>query len=256
MEEDLVKIAVCIKRVPDTETKIKIRENKTGIDASGVNFVLNPYDEYAVEEAIRLKEKGKATEIAVLCYGPAEASKEIRTALAMGADSGILIKDAAASEKSPDAVAAVLAAALKGIPFDLLLFGKQAIDDDASGVGPMVAARLKIPVVSFINKLDLQDGKVVARRDVEGGTEIFETKLPCAFTAQKGLNEPRLPALKGIMKAKKMPIQELAPAAVANKVEVVQLQLPPPRAGGKVLGEGEAVVPELVRRLRVEAKVL
>ena len=249
-------IAVCIKRVPDTETKIKIRDDKTGIDAAGVNFVLNPYDEYAVEEAIRLKEKGKATEVAVLCYGPAEASKEIRTALAMGADRGILIKDDKAGEKSPDAVAAVLAAALKGIPFDLLLFGKQAIDDDAAGVGPLVAARLKIPVVSFINRLEIQDGKAVARRDVEGGTEVFEAKLPCAFTAQKGLNEPRLPALKGIMKAKKMAIQELVPAAAANKVQVVQLQLPPPRSGGKVLGEGEGAVPELVRRLREEAKVL
>jgi electron transfer flavoprotein beta subunit len=251
-----MKIMVCIKRVPDTETKIKIRDDKTGIDPAGVNFVLNPYDEYAVEEAIRLKEKGKATEVAVLCYGPAEASKEIRTALAMGADRGILIKDEKAGEKTPDAVAAVLAAALQGMKFDLLLFGKQAIDDDAAGVGPLVAARLKLPVVSFINKLEIQDGKAVARRDVEGGVETYAAKLPCALTAQKGLNEPRLPALKGIMKAKKMPIEELAPAAAAGKVKIVELKLPPARSGGKVLGEGEAVVPELVKRLREEAKVL
>jgi electron transfer flavoprotein beta subunit len=249
-------VVVCIKRVPDTETKIKVRDDKTGIDPVGVNFVLNPYDEYAVEEAIRLKEKGKATEVAVLCFGPAEATKEIRTALAMGADKGILIKDDKAGEKSPDAVAAILAAALRGMKFDLLLFGKQAIDDDAAGVGPLVAARLRIPAVSFINQLELQDGKVTVRRDVEGGTETYAAKLPCALTAQKGLNEPRLPALKGIMKAKKMPIQELQPAAAANKVKIVQLQLPPARTGGKVLGEGEAVVPELVKRLREEAKVL
>jgi len=251
-----MKIIVCVKRVPDSETRIKIREDGKGIDPSGVNFVLNPYDEYAVEEAIRIKEKDKETQITVICYGVGESTKEIRTALAMGADDGILIKDDGAGDRTPGAVAEILSAAIKGREFDLVLFGKQAIDDDTSGVGPMVASRLKLPVVCFINALDLQGDKAVAKRDVEGGVETLEVKLPALFTAQKGLNEPRLPALRGIMKAKKKKIEELAPAEVSARVEVLKMELPPERAGGKIVGEGPEAVVELVRLLKEEAKVL
>ncbi|MHC5081701.1 MAG: electron transfer flavoprotein subunit beta/FixA family protein [Planctomycetota bacterium] len=251
-----MKIIVCIKRVPDTETKIKIREDGVGIDSAGVNFVLNPYDEFAVEEAIQIKEKDKSSEITVLCYGVGESTKEIRTALAMGCDTGILIKDDSAPDRTPEVVSHVLAEALKGREFDLLLFGKQAIDDDTAGVGAMVAARLNLPVVSFINALEFQGEKAVARRDVEGGTETYEVKLPAVFTAQKGLNEPRLPALKGIMKAKKKKIEELQPAGGEARVAVVKLEMPTGRSGGKIVGEGPEAVPELVRLLKEEAKVL
>ena len=251
-----MKIIVCVKRVPDSETRIKIREDGKGIDSSGVNFVMNPYDEYAVEEAIRIKEKDKETHISVICYGVGESTKEIRTALAMGADDGILIKDDGAGDRTPGAVAEILSAAILGREFDLVLFGKQAIDDDTSGVGPMVASRLKLPVVCFINALDLQGDKAVAKRDVEGGVETLEAKLPAVFTAQKGLNEPRLPALKGIMKAKKKKIEELAPAEVSARVEVLKMELPSERAGGRIVGEGPEAVVELVRLLKEEAKVL
>ncbi|MHC4601445.1 MAG: electron transfer flavoprotein subunit beta/FixA family protein [Planctomycetota bacterium] len=251
-----MKIVVCVKRVPDTETRVKVAEDGLGIDPAGVSFVLNPYDEYAVEEAIRIKEKDKETEITVLCLGVGESTKEIRTALAMGCDTGVLIKDDAGPSRTPEEVAGILASALKGMEFDLLLFGKQAVDDDAAGVGTMVASRLGLPVVSFINGLELDGGKAVAKRDVEGGVETFELPLPAAFTASKGLNEPRLPALKGIMKAKKKKIAELTPAGGEVKTRIVKLELPAGRSGGKIVGEGPEAVPELVRLLKEEAKVL
>lgn len=251
-----MKIIVCIKRVPDTETRIKIRADGAGIDPAGVNFVLNPYDEYAVEEAIRIKEKDPSTTITALCLGPSDATKEIRTAIAMGCDTGVLIKDEKASERSSDSAAAVLAAALKSMPFDLLLFGKQAVDDDAAAVGPMVAARLGLPVASAINALEMKAGSAIVKRDVEGGTETVLLKLPAVLTANKGLNEPRLPALKGIMKAKKQKIDEIAPAAAKDLVAVTKMTVPPQRAGGRIVGEGEGAVPALVKLLKEEAKVI
>ncbi len=250
-----MKIIVCVKRVPDTETRIRIAAGGKGIDNSEANFVLNPYDEYAVEEAIRIKEKTQA-EVAVLSYGPEEATKEIRTAIAMGADKGILIKDPKALVRDAGAVASVLAAALKGMQFDLLFFGKQAIDSDEASVGPMTAQLLKLPCISFINKLEIGNGTVTAQRDVEGGKEVVASPMPVALTAQKGLNEPRLPALKGIMRAKKIPIEELAPAQVKDRVEVISLELPPQRKGGKVVGEGKDAAVPLAKLLKTEARVI
>jgi electron transfer flavoprotein beta subunit len=251
-----MKIVVCVKRVPDTETRIKIRDDQLGIDPAGVSYVLNPYDEFGVEEAIRIKEKDKETEITVLCFGVAESTKEIRTALAMGCDTGVLIKDDSAGERTPFEVAEILASALKDMEYDIVFFGKQAVDDDSAGVGAIVSARLGLPVISGINGLELKEGGAVAKRDVEGGVETYEVKLPAAFTAHKGLNEPRLPALKGIMKAKKKKITELAPADIPAKTKTVKMELPEGRSGGKVVGEGPEAVPELVRLLKEEAKVL
>lgn len=251
-----MKILVCLKRVPDTETRIKIRADGIGIDPTGVNFVLNPYDEYAVEEAIRIKEKDPSTNVTVLCLGTADATKEIRTAIAMGADAGVLIKDDKAADRTPDAAAAILAKAAETLKFDVLFFGKQAVDDDSAAVGPMVAARLGLPVVTAINALELKGATALAKRDVEGGCETISVKLPAVFTANKGLNEPRLPALKGIMKAKKQKVEELAPSAAADMIKIVKMEVPPQRAGGRIVGQGEEAVPALVKALREEAKVI
>jgi electron transfer flavoprotein beta subunit len=254
-KEHAMKVVVCVKRVPDTETRIRIAGDGKSIDHGETNFVLNPYDEYAVEEAVQLKENAGA-EVTVLSYGPEEATKEIRTALAMGADAGVLIKDAAALTRDSFAVATVLAQALRSMEFDLLFFGKQAVDDDNAAVGPMVAGLLDLPCVSAINKFEQADGTVTVQRDVEGGTEVITSPMPLVLTAQKGLNDPRLPALKGIMKAKKKKIEELEPQGVEDKVEILSLVLPPERQGGKVVGEGPDAAPELVRLLKDEAKVL
>lgn len=251
-----MKIIVCVKRVPDTETRIKIRGDVKGIDPAGVNFVLNPYDEYAVEAAIRIKEKDSSTTITALCFGTGDATKEIRTAIAMGCDAGMLIKDDKASERMPDETAFILSEALKGMEFDLLLFGKQAVDDDAAAVGPMVAARLGLPVVSAINGLEVSGAGATVKRDVEGGVETIDVKFPAVLTANKGLNEPRLPALKGIMKAKKQKITELAPAATEARIAVLKMEVPQQRSGGKIVGEGVEAVPALVKLLKEEAKVL
>jgi len=250
-----MKVVVCVKRVPDTETRIRIGGDGKSLDHGETNFVLNPYDEYAVEEAVQLKEKQDA-EVTVLSYGPEDATKEIRTALAMGADKGVLIQDANALNRDSLAVATVLAGALKGMEFDLLLFGKQAIDDDNAAVGPMVARLLDLPCVSLVNKLEVAEGKVTAQRDVEGGKEVIASSTPVVLTAQKGLNEPRLPALKGIMKAKKKKIETLEPAAAEDKVEILSLEMPPERSGGKVVGEGPDAAPELAKLLKEEAKVI
>jgi electron transfer flavoprotein beta subunit len=250
-----MKVVVCVKRVPDTETRIRIAPDGKSVDHAETNFVLNPYDEFAVEEAVQLKEKREA-EVTVLSYGPEEATKEIRTALAMGAQKGVLVKDPAALTRGPTAVAQVLAASLKDMEFDLLLFGKQAVDDDNAAVGPMVASLLNLPCITQINSLEVGEGEVKAHRDVEGGKEVVSSPMPVALTAQKGLNEPRLPALKGIMKAKKIKIEQREPAAVEDRLEILSMEMPPERSGGKVVGEGAEAAPELVRLLKDEAKVL
>jgi electron transfer flavoprotein beta subunit len=253
-----VRIAVCIKRVPDSETRVKIAPDGKSLDEAGVKFVLNPYDEFAVEEALRRKEQAGAGEVVVVSVGPAAVQETIRTALAMGADRGVLLQ----VERIPAdglVVARMLAAELKDGAFDLILFGKVAIDDSNHQVGPMVAELLGLPCVTSIARLELADGKGVAEREIEGGIEVCEFPLPAVLTVDKGLNEPRYPALKGIMAAKKKPL-DVKPAASAagteGGIEVVALTLPPERTAGRIVGEGASAVPELVRLLREEAKVL
>ena len=250
-----MKIAVCIKRVPDSETRVKVAGDGASLDEAGVKFILNPYDEFAVEEALRRKEQDGAGEVVVLSLGPAAAQETIRTALAMGADRGVLLQ----TDRVPAdglVVARALAAELKDGGFDLVLFGKIAIDDSGHQVGPMVAELLGVPCVTAVSKLEIAGGSGTAEREVEGGLEVVEFPLPAVITADKGLNEPRLPALKGIMAAKKKPLDvkplQGSPAGVA----VLQMTLPPERQAGKIVGEGAAAVPELVRLLREEAKVL
>jgi electron transfer flavoprotein beta subunit len=250
-----MKIAVCIKRVPDSETRVKVASDGKSLDEAGVKFVMNPYDEFAVEEALQRKEKAGSGEVVVLCLGPATAQETIRTALAMGADRGILLQ----VEKIPAdsfAVAQLIAAELQSATWDLILFGRMAIDDYNHQVGTIVAELLGLPSVSAVSHLDIDGTKGVAEREIEGGIEVVEFPLPAVITADKGLNEPRYPALKGIMAAKKKPL-EVKPVQVgAGALEVVALTPPAERKEGKIVGEGAAAVGELVRLLREEAKVL
>jgi len=250
-----MKIAVCIKRVPDSETRVKIAADGKSLDEAGVKFALNPYDEFAVEEGLRRKEKAGAGEVAVICLGPAAAQETIRTALAMGADRGVLLQ---AGEIPADGfeTAKVLAAELKDGGWDLILFGKMAIDDYNHQVGPLVAELLGLPCVTAVAHLEIDGTKGVAEREVEGGIEVVEFPLPAVLTADKGLNEPRYPALKGIMAAKKKPLEVKPVQPGAGAIEVLALTLPPERKEGKIVGEGAGAVPELVRLLREEAKVL
>jgi electron transfer flavoprotein beta subunit len=250
-----MKIAVCIKRVPDSETRVKIAGDGKSLDEAGVKFILNPYDEFAVEEALRRKEQAGAGEVAVIACGPAVTQETIRTALAMGADRGVLL-EAAAVPADGLAVARALAAELKDGGYDLILFGKMAIDDSNQQVGPMVAELLGLPCVTCVAHLELADGKGTAEREVEGGMEVLVFPLPAVLTADKGLNEPRYPALKGIMAAKKKPMEVKPVQLDATGLEVLAMTPPPERKDGRIVGEGAAAVPELVKLLREEAKVL
>jgi len=250
-----MKIAVCVKRVPDSETRVKISPDGKSLDEAGVKFVLNPYDEFAVEEALRRKEKAGSGEVAVFCLGPAAAQETIRTALAMGADRGVLLQ----TDKipaDPYETAKLIAAALKPDTWDLILFGRMAIDDYNHQIGSLVAQLLDLPCVTAVSHLDIQGAKGVAEREIEGGIEVLEFPLPAVVTADKGLNEPRYPALKGIMAAKKKPLEIKPVQPAAGAMEIVALAPPAERKEGKIVGEGAAAVGELVRLLREEAKVL
>ncbi|MGH7700486.1 MAG: electron transfer flavoprotein subunit beta/FixA family protein [Gemmatimonadales bacterium] len=250
-----MKIAVCIKRVPDTETRVKVASDGKSLDEAGVKFILNPYDEFAVEEALRRREQAGAGEVAIVCLGPAAAQETIRTALAMGADRGVLLQ----ADRIPAdglEVAKALAAELRHGGWDLILFGKLAVDDYHHQVGPMVAELLGLPCVTAVAHLDIAGATGVAEREIEGGIEVVEFPLPAVLTAEKGLNEPRLPALKGIMAAKKKPLETKPVSLPAGGIEVLAMTPPPRRQEGKIVGEGAAAVSELIRALRDEAKVL
>src|SRR5216110_1354609 len=232
-----MKIAVCIKRVPDSETRVKPAADGKSLDEAGVKFILNPYDEFAVEEALQRKEKAGAGEVVVIACGPAAAQETIRTALAMGADRGVLLQ-ADALPADGLAVARALAAEVKDGGHDLILFGKMAIDDYNQQVGPMVAELLDRPCVTAVAHLELAGGNGTAEREVEGGMEVVEFSLPAVLTTDKGLNEPRYPALKGIMAAKKKPLEVKPTTPGPGALEVLSLALPAERQAGKIVGEG------------------
>ena len=250
-----MKIAVCVKRVPDTTAKVKIAADGRSVDPAGIEWVISPYDEIALEAALQLKEAGKAGKVTVLCLGPKEATKELRTALAMGADEGVLLVDGG-GDRDAAAVAAALADEAKALGADLVLFGWKAIDTDRAAVPHLAAARLERPCVSFVTKIEAGDGRLLCHREVEGGTEVLEVPLPCVMTAQKGLAEPRYASLKGIMAAKKKPLVEKPAPAAAAAVRTEALALPAERPPGRIVGQGVEAVPELVRLLRDEAKLL
>lgn len=248
-----MKLAVCINHVPDTAAKINIASDGKNIDKTGITFILNPYDEIAIEECLRLKEKNSGEVIAASLGG--DAHKEtLRKALAMGVDKAILLKDE--TPRDSFSVARALADYLKEISPDVIFFGKQSVDSDDAAVGTMVAEMLGLPSVSVAVKLEITNGTAVAEREIEGGKEKVQATLPAVFTAQKGLNEPRYPSLKGIMAAKSKPIEEKVPAAAQPKVEVVALRKPPSKNAGKIVGTDASAIPELVRLLHEEAKVI
>jgi len=248
-----MKLAVCINHVPDTAAKITLAADGKNIDKTGITFVLNPYDEIAIEECLRLKGKNGGEVIAISLGG--DTHKEtLRKALAMGVDKAVLLKDD--TPRDSFSVARALADYLKEISVDVIFFGKQSVDSDDAAVGTMVAEMLGLPAVSVAVKLEIANGTAIAEREIEGGKEKVQTTLPAVFTAQKGLNEPRYPSLKGIMAAKSKPIEEKVPAAAQPKVEVVALRKPPSKSAGKIVGTDSSAVTELVRLLHEEAKVI
>jgi electron transfer flavoprotein beta subunit len=250
-----MKIVVCIKRVPDTTTKVRIGADGKSIDPAGVEWVISPYDEIALEAALQMKEGGKAEKVTVLCLGPKEATKEVRTALAMGADEGVLLVDGGGARDAAN-VAAALAPEIKALGAELALFGWKAIDSDQASVPHLVAHALERPCVSFATKLAVEGGGLSIHREIEGGTEVLQAPLPCVVTAQKGLAEPRYASLKGIMAAKKKPLAEKPAPPASAAVATLKLSLPPARPPGRIVGQGVAALPDLVRLLKEEAKLL
>lgn len=255
-------IVVCIKQTFDTEAKITLKDGK--IDDAGVDLIINPYDEFALEEALRLKEKRGEGQVILVSVGGENVQKALRTGLATGADRAVLINDPALDGGDDWASAAAMAKAIGGIQYDILLAGRIAVDDGSGQVAIRLAEALGIPSVNSVLKLEVVDGKAVATREIDGGTEEIEVSLPAMVTAQKGLNEPRLPSMAGIMKAKK---KELAVVTLADlglsandltpKAKAINFDLPAPRTAGKAI-PGEAVdqAKELARLLREEAKVI
>ena len=251
-----MKSIVCVKRVPESDARIRVAPDGGGIDPSGVKFTLNPYDEYALEEAIARKEAAGEGTVTAISLGEG-AEETLRTALAMGADEAVqLVPTGAAAASDGLAVARALAEEIRGREFDLLLFGKQAIDDDNMQVPAMVAELLDLPCATVVVELEVGDGRVVATREVEGGHERAELPFPAVIAAQKGLNEPRYASLKGIMAAKKKPLEEKEVELRPSGLETVRLEEPPEPEAGEILGEGAGAVPDLVRRLREEKGVL
>jgi len=248
-----MKILAFVNHVPDTETKVKVAADGKTIDTTGVNFMLNPYDEYAVEEGLKLREKFTG-EVIVVSVGGDTHKEALRKALAMGCDKAVLLKDS--SVRDSYAVARALADYAKEYSPDLVLCGKQSIDYDDAQVGGLAAEMLGMPSISVVVKLEITAGAVVAEREVEGGNEVVHSKLPVVIMAQKGLNQPRYPSLKGIMDAKRKQIEERMISPVESKVEVLALKKPAAKAPGKIVGTDASAVPELVRLLREEAKVI
>ena len=248
-------IVVCLKRVPDTTARIQPDAQGRDIVAQGVEFILSPYDEMALERAVQLVEAGSASKVTALVLGPKEATKEIRKSLALGANEALHLIETM-SLRDPASTAEILAAAIGELNADVVFCGWKAIDLDSSSVGSYLAARLGFAYASLVVKLDVEDGRLIAHREVEGATEVYALPTPCVLTAQKGLGEVRFAGLKNIMKAKKKPLTVKDPAAVELGSEVVAITPPPARPAGRIVGEGTAAVPELVRVLRDEVHVL
>jgi electron transfer flavoprotein beta subunit len=259
-----MKIVVCIKQVPDTATQVKIAGGGKSIETAGITWIVSPYDEFAVEEALRIKEKRGQGEVVAISLGPDRAKEALRSSLAMGADRAIHLNDPAWGEADTLTTARALAAAIRHEAPGLVLCGRQAIDDDMGAVMAQLAEILGWPCASWIMEEAVDaDGKTIrVGRQVEGGLEIFDLPLPAVVSAQKGLNEPRYPTLKGIMGAKKKEIKDLKAGDLGLAVEPPQLSLIglealPPRAAGRIIqGDVPTAVKELVRSLREDAKAI
>ena len=249
-----MKALVPVKRVVDYNVKVRVKSDGTGVDIANVKMSMNPFDEIAVEEAVRLKEKGGATEIVVVSIGPAKAQDVIRTALAIGADRGILVETP--EELQPLAVAKLLKALVDKEQPGLVILGKQAIDDDCNQTGQMLAALADLPQATFASKVEVADGSVTVTREVDGGLETVKLSLPAVVTTDLRLNEPRYVTLPNIMKAKKKPLEVVKPADlgvdVTPRIKTLKVSEPPKRSAGIKVPD----VATLVAKLKTEAKVI
>jgi electron transfer flavoprotein beta subunit len=256
---------VCIAQVPDTESRIKIAGDGRHIDETGLKFIVSPYDEYALEEAIRLKEKSGG-DVTVVTFGPERAAQALRESLARGATKALHVKAENAADADSLGIAKVLAAAIRSVPHDIVFLGKQGVGTDNALVGPMLAELLGYPQVNVVTHLEAGDGKVTAHREIEGAEEVIEASLPAVITAQKGLNEPRYASLKGIMAAKKVAIDTKSVADLgladddvfSQRVVVTKLELPAEKSGGRKIDGADpaAAAREIVNYIRGEAKAL
>jgi len=249
-----MKVLVAVKRVVDYNVKVRVKADGSGVDTANVKMSMNPFDEIAVEEAVRMKEKGVVTEIVAVSCGVTGAQETLRTALALGADRAVLVQTD--TELQPLAVAKLLRAIVEKESPGLVILGKQAIDDDANQTGQMLAALLDWPQATFASKVDIADSKATVKREVDGGLETVEVALPAVITTDLRLNEPRYATLPNIMKAKKKPLETLTPEAlgvdVAPRLKTLRVTEPAKRKGGGRVAD----VKELVAKLRNEAKVL
>ena len=249
-----MKVLVAVKRVVDYNVKVRVKSDQTGVDIATVKMSMNPFDEIAIEEAVRLKEAGVATEVVVVSAGPTQCQETLRTALAIGADRAILIESSA--ELQPLAVAKLLqAVCIKESP-QIIILGKQAIDDDSNQTGQMLAALLDIPQATFASKLTVENGKAVVIREVDGGLETISVPLPALVTSDLRLNEPRYVTLPNIMKAKKKPLETFTPEGlgvdIAPRLTTLKVEEPPSRKAGVMVAD----VAALVDKLKNEAKVI
>jgi electron transfer flavoprotein beta subunit len=250
-----VKIAVCIKRVPDMESRFRIAGDGKSVDEAGIKFDMSDFDGYAVEVALQITEKQGQGEVVVVSLGPDSVQEQLRKALSMGVARAIHLK----TDRVPAdgfVIARALAAELKDGGYDLIMFGKHAMDSMHGVVGPMTAELLGLPNVTAASKLDIASGKGTARHEIEGGAEILEFPLPAVVSIDEGIARPRYASLKGIMAAKKKPLESKPAQLDAPRLEITKVELPPERQGGRIVGEGPAAVPELIRLLQTEAKVL
>ena len=249
-----MKILVPIKRVVDYNVKVRVKSDKSGVELDNVKMSMNPFDEIAVEEALRLKEKGIATEVIAISIGPTQVQETIRNALAMGADSGIFIE--ATNNLEPLNIAKIISSVAKKESIDLMILGKQAIDDDMNATGQMIAALLGWPQATFASKVEISDKKAVVSREVDGGIENIEVALPAVISTDLRLNEPRYASLPNIMKAKKKPINQIQVDELNLKIEqrldILKVEEPTKRQSGIML----KTVEELVDKLKNEAKVI
>mgnify|MGYP001029975440 FL=1 len=251
-----MKVLVAVKRVVDYAVKIRVKSDGSGIELANVKMSMNPFDEIAVEEAVRLKEKGTATEVVAVSIGTAKSQETLRTALAIGADRALLVETADDTPVEPLAVAKLLKAVVEAEKPDLVVLGKQAIDDDCNQTGQMLAALLGWPQGTFASKVAPESGSVAVTREIDGGLETVKLNLPAVVTTDLRLNEPRYASLPNIMKAKKKPLDVKKPADlgvdVAPRLKVLKTTEPPQRKGGVKVAD----VAELVRRLKTEAGVI
>ena len=249
-----MKILVPVKKVPDYQTKVKVKGDASDIETEGIKWIVNPFDEIAVEEALRLKEAGKVTEIVVVSVGPEDCATQLRYAMAMGADRGYLVKHAGYCDS--DLASRAIEAVYKKENFDLIIMGKQAIDSDANQTAQLLAARLGIPQACFASKVVLEEGHAVVTREVDGGLETIKIKIPCVISTDLRLNEPRYASLPGIMKAKKKPLEEIDIQTLGldlnPKIKVLRMSTPAKRQAGRKLADVE----ELIKVLQEEVKII